>query len=919
MSEQRSIRKLLILSLIILSITPVILLSGFMSWQSYVVQEIQIKDIQRMESQLALEKISAYIHERETALRAAVKTFNFIGMDREKRYQTLSKLLSLPGDIEHRDIYNRITLLDDKGKELASVSRSQFLTDADLRDRSQADEFITPFKTGETYYSPVYFNEQTGEPYLKISVPIIDLRTTHIKGILIAEIRMNYMWDVISDINVGESGAAYMLDRNGRVIAHPNPSVVLRGTYFKLTKQRGITSGINNTKVVLDAEKIQLGDQLFYVVTEMPVQEAYRNTYRSLIATIVLLMLTLSCAIILGYMLIRRIVRPIESLAGTARMISAGDLSQKADYTSQDEFGILATTFNVMTKQLGETIMSLKQSVDERNAANIKLTERTDELLKANTSLFNERYLVDAIISSLPGIFYLFTEKGKLLRWNKNAEEILGYSSEEIAVRNALEFFTEKDKPLIAEKIRETFIKGEASVEARMQTKSGREIPFLLTGLRHEMEGVLYIVGIGLDISELKQTEEKLKKQNEILNNVLNSLTHPFYVIDANNYIVKLANPAARFGVLSGKATCYLLTHQRNEPCNDEKHPCVIRKVKETRGPVTVEHFHYDEEGNHIINEIHGYPIFDSSGNITEVIEYNLDITDRKKTEEELKIHQDHLQELVAERTADLIKTNERLQQEIIGHKMAEERKVQLIKEVESINQELNDFAYVVSHDLKAPLRAISTLASWISTDYKDKLDEDGQQQLGLMMQRVKRMHSLINSILEYSRVGRIREKRIEVNMNDLVKEVIEMIVPPENVTVTVENELPTIVCERTRIMEIFENLLSNAIKFIDKPTGTIRIGSTVEDGHWKFSISDNGPGIEKEYYEKIFQMFQTLSPSDGYQSTGVGLTLVKKIVTMYGGKVWVESEVGRGSTFFFTLPQNMAETGETDKEGREN
>ena len=772
----------MIVSLIILSITPVILLSGFLSWQSYVVQEIQIKDIQRMESQRALEKISAYIHEQETALRAAVKTFNLIGLDRKERYLILSKLLSLPGDIEHRDIYNRITLLDNKGKEMASVSRSRFLTDADLGDRSQTDEFITPFKTRETYYSPVYFNDQTGEPYLNISVPIIDLRTLNVKGVLVAEIRMNYMWDVIADIRVGESGTAYMLDRNGRVIAHSNPSVVLRGTYFKLTKQSGVTSGIKNTKVVLDAEKMQLGDQLFYVVTEMPVQEAYRNTYRSLIATILLLMITLSCAIILGYVLIRKIVRPIESLVETARGISKGDFSQKAKHFRDDETGTLADIFNIMTSELLNKIKVLESQM-----------------------------------------------------------------------------------------------------------------------------------------FEIRQAEKIIKKQNEILNNVLNSLTHPFYVIDANNYIVKLANPAARFGVLTGKATCYLLTHQRNEPCNDEEHPCVIRKVKETGGPVTVEHFHYDKEGNHTINEIHGYPIYDGGGNITEVIEYNLDITDRKKTEEQLKIHQDHLQELVAERTADLIKTNERLEQEIIGHKMAEDKKVQLIKEVESINRELNDFAYVVSHDLKAPLRAISTLASWISTDYKDKLDEEGQQQLELMMQRVKRMHALINSILEYSRVGRVREKRTEVNMNDLVKEVIEMIVPPENITVTVENELPTIVCEKTRIMQLFENLITNAIKFLDKPAGTVRIGSSVEDGHWKFSVSDNGPGIEKEYYEKIFQMFQTLSPSDGYQSTGVGLTLVKKIVTMYGGKVWVESEVGRGSTFFFTLPQNMAETEEPDKEDVEN
>jgi hypothetical protein len=136
MSAQNSIRRLLIISLIILSITPVFLLSGFLSWQSYVVQNIQVKDIQRKQSMLALEKILSYIHEQEVALGASAKTFNFIDMDRKEQYLMLAKLLSSPGDIQHRDIYNSITLLDSKGKELASASRSLFLTDADLGERS---------------------------------------------------------------------------------------------------------------------------------------------------------------------------------------------------------------------------------------------------------------------------------------------------------------------------------------------------------------------------------------------------------------------------------------------------------------------------------------------------------------------------------------------------------------------------------------------------------------------------------------------------------------------------------------------------------------------------------------------------------------------------------------------------------------
>jgi PAS domain S-box-containing protein len=282
------------------------------------------------------------------------------------------------------------------------------------------------------------------------------------------------------------------------------------------------------------------------------------------------------------------------------------------------------------------------------------------------------------------------------------------------------------------------------------------------------------------------------------------------------------------------------------------------------------------------------------------------DITERRQVEEELTKHRKHLQELVKERTAKLSMANQQLQKEIVGHKRSEEKKVQLLKEVESINKELKDFAYIVSHDLKAPLRAISTLANWISTDYADKLDEDGKEQLELLISRAGRMHSLINSILEYSKVGRIREEKTEVNMNEVVVEVIDMIAPPNNIEITIVNKLPSIVCEKTRITEVFQNLLSNAISYMNKPEGIIRIGCTGDDGFWKFSVSDNGPGIEEKYFKKIFQIFQTLSPLDEHENTGIGLTLVKKIITMYGGDIWVESEVDKGSTFFFTLPKTI-------------
>jgi len=169
-------------------------------------------------------------------------------------------------------------------------------------------------------------------------------------------------------------------------------------------------------------------------------------------------------------------------------------------------------------------------------------------------------------------------------------------------------------------------------------------------------------------------------------------------------------------------------------------------------------------------------------------------------------------------------------------------------------------------------------------------------------------MSALIDDILRYSRVGHnVTEKR-RVDLNAVLSEVIAGIDPPENIEITVENELPVLMCERTQIHQVFQNLLSNAVKYIDKPRGQIKIDCVEQEDFWEFSVTDNGSGIEKRHYERIFKLFQTLSPSDGVENTGIGLSIVKKIVELNGGSVCVKSEVGKGSTFVFTLPKQNSD-----------
>lgn len=234
----------------------------------------------------------------------------------------------------------------------------------------------------------------------------------------------------------------------------------------------------------------------------------------------------------------------------------------------------------------------------------------------------------------------------------------------------------------------------------------------------------------------------------------------------------------------------------------------------------------------------------------------------------------------------------------------ASDQQEQLLREVESINTELKSFAYVVSHDLKAPLRSINSLTHWLVSDYRDKLGKEGQELMTLLDGRVHRMQNLIEGILQYSQVGRKKEAKVAINLNQAIQNVIDLISLPENFNVTIQENLPTVFFEPTRLEQLFQNLFSNAIKYCDKPQGLISVNCEEHFGRWQISVKDNGPGIDEKYHEKIFGIFQTLNARDEFESTGVGLALVKKIVEMYDGSVWLESDPGEGTTFFFTLPQ---------------
>ena len=241
----------------------------------------------------------------------------------------------------------------------------------------------------------------------------------------------------------------------------------------------------------------------------------------------------------------------------------------------------------------------------------------------------------------------------------------------------------------------------------------------------------------------------------------------------------------------------------------------------------------------------------------------------------------------------------------------AENRIREYMSNLEKVNKELDQFAFIVSHDLKAPLRAINNLAIWIEEDLDELMNPEIRKQFDMLKNRIKRMENLINGILQYSRVGRTKNKLEKVSLQKLVSELCESIKSDESCQFIIKNDPIELYTEKIALEQILQNFISNAIKYNDKQIKIIEIGwkEIPQKNQLEIFVRDNGPGISPEYHEKIFMIFQTLQSRDEIESTGVGLAIVKKIADEKHSVIRVESDLGKGSTFYFTWPITESES----------
>ncbi|MEQ3654964.1 MAG: ATP-binding protein [Dokdonia sp.] len=236
---------------------------------------------------------------------------------------------------------------------------------------------------------------------------------------------------------------------------------------------------------------------------------------------------------------------------------------------------------------------------------------------------------------------------------------------------------------------------------------------------------------------------------------------------------------------------------------------------------------------------------------------------------------------------------------DITDLKTLEIQKEQLLKKLEKSNDELEEYAHVVSHDLKSPLRSINALVNWIKDDNQEQLDTQTLEYLAMIEITLEKMEQLISDVLRFSSLGESTAKS-EVDLNQVLEDIQTLLHCPDHIEITLKKPMPVLMADRVKIQQLFQNLLSNAIRYCDKAQGLIEIDWTQNDQTFTFWVRDNGIGIEEEYHDKVFKIFQSLNKHK--DSTGIGLSIVKKIVEMHGGDIWLDSTPGEGTTFYFTL-----------------
>lgn len=497
------------------------------------------------------------------------------------------------------------------------------------------------------------------------------------------------------------------------------------------------------------------------------------------------------------------------------------------------------------------------------------LGRRRAEQALRRASAYN-RSLIEASLDPLVTI----APDGKITDVNTATEKVTGRSRQELIGTDFSDYFTEPEKARAG--YQQVFKEGWVhDYELELRCRDGRTTPVLYNAsvYRDERGEVVGVFAAARDISERKRIEVSLRRASAYNRSLLEASLDPLVTIAPDG---KISDVNIATEKVTGRSRQELIGTDFSDYFTDPEKARAGYRQAFREGRVDDYELEVRHRGGHITPVVYNASVYsDESGEVIGVFAAARDITERKRAEGALKKY-----------AADLARSNADLEQ----------------------------FAYVASHDLQEPLRTVASFTQLLAQRYRGKLGADAEDFIGYAVEGARRMQVLVNDLLAYSRVGtrggELAPTRSEATLEAALANLKQSV---EEAGATVSHDpLPTVLADETQLCQVFQNLVGNALKFRSSEPPRVHISAQPADGQWRFSVRDNGIGIDPQHAERIFVIFQRLHAASKYPGTGLGLAISKRIVERHGGRIWVESELGKGATFYFTMEKAVAKTVES-------
>ena len=567
-----------------------------------------------------------------------------------------------------------------------------------------------------------------------------------------------------------------------------------------------------------------------------------------------------------------------------------------------------------LTEELTVSNEELQSTAKELQDSNEKLHKSLEELNKTET-------LLSSITNSSSDIIYIKDRQSRWIFANPALEHFIGRNADELLGKNDLEIYSDPEiGKTILENDRKIMDSGKEEIlEEVVEAQDGMRSFISVKTPRFNKEGqVIGLVGISHDITERKKAEEALYKSRAELNRAQKIAHIGSWTWDIIADEVTWSDESYRiYGLVPGELEpnyelfLSFIVPEDREIVNRE-----VREAIDVGNKYNITYNIIRQDGTHRIITSENDFIKDDSGKVIKMYGTNQDITEHKKAEDKMQELVEKLQASEEELTSsneelratseELKTTNEELNLQMDFEVAAKRDLEEIAHKLKISNRELEQFAYVASHDLQEPLRMVSSFTQLLERRYKRQLDADADDYIGFIIEGSQRMKYLIDDLLEFSRLNtQSREFEsilLKITLEDVLRNLKTSIM--ENNAQITHDPLPTIIGDPSQINQLLQNLIANAIKFHGDEPPKIHISAEESGDEWIIGVSDEGIGIDPDHQEQIFRIFKRLHTREEYSGTGIGLAICKRIIDKHNGKIWVESELGKGSNFYFTIPK---------------